>query len=81
MASGTPVILSRSSALPEVAGDAGLYIDPLDDVACAAAIQLLVEDQARWLALREAGLLRAQAYSWQRCAQVTASVYREAVKA
>ncbi|MWV14969.1 glycosyltransferase [Pseudomonas sp. L-22-4S-12] len=81
MASGTPVILSRSSALPEVAGDAGLYIDPLDDVACAAAIQLLIDDQARWLALREAGLLRAQAYSWQRCAQITASVYREAVKA
>lgn len=81
MASGTPVILSRSSALPEVAGDAGLYIDPRDDVACAAAIQLLVEDQARWLALREAGLARAQAYSWQRCAQITAGVYREAVRA
>lgn len=81
MASGTPVILSRSSALPEVAGDAGLYIDPLDDVACAAAIQLLVDDQARWLALREAGLERAQTYSWQSCAQITASVYREAVKA
>nr|WP_218572686.1 glycosyltransferase family 1 protein [Pseudomonas sp. R-28-1W-6] len=81
MASGTPVILSRGSALSEVAGEAGLYIDPQNEVVCAAAIQLLVEDQARWLALREAGLTQAQAYSWQRCAQITAGVYREAVKA
>ncbi|MEO4048056.1 glycosyltransferase family 1 protein [Pseudomonas sp. CAU 1711] len=77
MASGTPVILSRSSALPEVAGGAALYIDPQDDVGCAAAIGALIEDRAQWAALRDAGLVRAQDFSWARCARITAAVYRE----
>ncbi len=79
MASGTPVILSRSSALPEVAGEAGFYIDPQDDQACAEAIRRLIEDQAQWQRLREAGLLRAQEFSWKRCAAITASVYKQVV--
>ncbi len=79
MASGTPVILSGSSALPEVAGEAGFYIDHQDDRACAEAIRLLIEDQAHWQRLREAGVLRAQEFSWERCAAITASVYKQAV--
>lgn len=79
MASGTPVILGRVSALPEVAGDAGLYIDPHDDQEWATGIQSLIEDQARYEQLQEAGLLRAKDFSWQRCAQVTANVYRQLV--
>lgn len=77
MASGTPVILTQSSALPEVAGEAGTYIDAQDDRACAEAMQRLIEDQAYWQLKRDAGLLRSQAFSWQRCAQITASVYRQ----
>ena len=77
MASGTPVILSHSSALPEVAGDAGTYIDTQDERVCAEAIQQLVEDQAEWQRRRDAGLLRAEAFSWGRCAGITASVYRQ----
>src|SRR5690606_21196139 len=79
MASGIPVILSRSSALPEVAGDAGLYIDPLDEVACASAIELLIEDKAQWTAQRAAGLKRARDFSWARCALITSTAYREAL--
>lgn len=79
MASGTPVILCRNSALPEVAGDAGLYIDPLDDAMCAAAIESLVEDQALWDARRDAGLARAKDFTWARCAHTTAAVYRDLV--
>lgn len=80
MASGTPVILSNSSALPEVAGDAGTYIDPQDERACAEAIQRLIDDQPEWLRRRAAGLLRADEFSWQRCAAITASVYRHVVE-
>lgn len=80
MASGAPVIASDRSALPEVVGQAGLLIDPQDEVACAAAIERLVEDDQVWTSLREAGLMRARDFSWQRCAQITAGVYREAVK-
>lgn len=80
MASGTPVILSRSSALPEVAGDAGTYIDPQDEQACAQAIEQLIDDQPEWQRRRAAGLLRAEAFSWQRCAAITAGVYRQVVE-
>src|SRR5690606_23978691 len=80
MASGTPVILTRNSALPEVAGEAGTYIDAHDDRACAESIQRLIEDQPYWQQQRDAGLLRAQTFSWQRCAQITASGYRQVVE-
>lgn len=80
MASGTPVLLTRSSALPEVAGEAGTYIDAQDEQVCAEAMQRLVDDQAYWQVQRDAGLLRAQAFSWQRCAQITARVYRQVVE-
>jgi glycosyltransferase involved in cell wall biosynthesis len=80
MASGTPVILSRSSALPEVAGEAGTYIDPQDERACAEAIQQLIDDQPEWQRRRDAGLVRAEEFSWQRCAAITASVYRQVVE-
>lgn len=80
MASGTPVLLTRSSALPEVAGEAGTYIDAQDEQVCAAAMQRLIDDQVYWQQQRDAGLLRAQAFSWQRCAQITTRVYRQVVK-
>ncbi|MDP3847577.1 MAG: glycosyltransferase family 1 protein [Pseudomonas sp.] len=80
MASGTPVILSSSSALPEVAGGAGTYIDPQDERACADAIQRLIDDQPEWQRRRDAGLLRAQEFSWGRCAAITASVYRQVLE-
>lgn len=78
MASGTPVIISRRSALPEIAGDAGTYIDPQSEQACADAIQRLFDDQSEWKFRREAGLKRAQEFSWHRCATITAGVYRTA---
>lgn len=80
MASGTPVILTRTSALPEVAGSAGNFIGTEDDRACSELIQQLVEDTDFWHQRREAGLERAQLFSWQRCAQITADVYRHVVK-
>lgn len=80
MASGTPVILSHSSALPEVACEAGTYIDPQDEQACAETIQQLIDDQPEWQQRRNAGLLRANEFSWQRCAAITASVYRQVVE-
>lgn len=80
MASGTPVILNRSSALPEVAGEAGTYIDPQDENACADAIQQLIDDLPEWQRRRDSGLLRAEEFSWQRCAAITASVYRHVVE-
>lgn len=79
MASGTPVVLSRRAALPEVAGDAGLYIEPEDANGCAMALRQMLEDEVAWQTRRAAGLARASAFSWARCAGITARTYREAL--
>jgi len=79
MASGTPVILTRHSAMPEVAADAGNYIEPDDPDTLRDAMNRLIDDPAHWQACREAGLQRAKLFSWERCAKVTARAYRQAM--
>jgi glycosyltransferase involved in cell wall biosynthesis len=78
MASGTPVITSTTSSLPEVAGEAALLVDPAAPVDIARAILQLAEDGdcRRELALR--GLRQAQQFSWQRAATQTYAVYQRA---
>jgi glycosyltransferase involved in cell wall biosynthesis len=63
MACGTPVICSRSSALPEVAGDAALFADPTPE-ALARAIRNLVSDSGLRTELRGRGLERAARFTW-----------------
>ncbi|WP_339491090.1 glycosyltransferase family 1 protein [Pseudomonas rhizophila] len=77
MASGTPVITTRCSAMPEVAGAAGNYCDPDDPQGMREAMGRLIEDRLHWQACREAGLQQAALFSWQRCATVTAQAYRQ----
>ena len=60
MASGAPVILSTTSSLPEVGGDAALYVDPASPESIAAAILRLAGDPALRQALSRAGRERAQ---------------------
>ncbi|POA25317.1 MULTISPECIES: glycosyltransferase family 4 protein [unclassified Pseudomonas] len=79
MASGTPVLLTRASAMPEVAGDAGNYIEPDNADGLRDTLIRLLDDQVHWQACREAGLQRARLFSWQRCAQATAGAYRQAM--
>ncbi len=75
-ASGTPVITSNTTSLPEVAGDAALLVDPLDVDALAAAMASIVEDTALAGRLRAAGQMRARAFTWARCAEETTAVLR-----
>jgi glycosyltransferase involved in cell wall biosynthesis len=77
MASGTPVIASSVSSLPEVVGEAGVLVDPADVEALRTAMRELAEDDRRWEALRSAGLARAAKFSWSRCARETLAVYRQ----
>lgn len=77
MACGCPVVTSSTSSLPEVAGDAGIMVDPYDIQQLADAIQKVLEDQALAQDMRQRGLKRANLFSWQRCAQETAAVYRQ----
>ncbi|MCC7353156.1 MAG: glycosyltransferase family 4 protein [Anaerolineae bacterium] len=77
MASGTPVMTSTASSLPEVAGDAALLVDPYDVDAMAQAILRLLNDQALRGELVARGLRRASSFSWARTATETITVYQD----
>ena len=68
MACGTPVITSDTTSLPEVVGKAALLVDPTDVEAIAAAMRRLLDDVALGRNLRQMGLERVKAFSWQQTA-------------
>ena len=77
MRCGTPVITSNLSSLPEVAGDAGLTVDPRDAEALAAAmLHLLEQEPERLTTMRAAGLTQAAHFTWQKTAAQTLDIYR-----
>jgi glycosyltransferase involved in cell wall biosynthesis len=78
MACGTPVVTSNSSSLPEVVGDAGLMVAPMDVDALADAIMRLLSDEALHADLRERGLRRAQQFAWHTTAERTRDAYGQA---
>ena len=77
MASGTPVIVSNRSTLPEVVGDAGVIIDAQDEFGLRQALIRLVEDPGFWNERALSSLKQAQGFSWSRCADQTLAVYRK----
>ena len=77
MGCGTPVVCSRTSSLPEVAGDAGILIDPGDSDDLAAGIARVIQDSVLRQELMQRGLSQAARFSWQRTAQETLAVYRQ----
>lgn len=72
-----PVIASNISCLPEVAGDAAEYFDPLSVNEMAAAIERVISDEARRKELIELGYKQAAKYSWEQMAQQTYEIYRD----
>jgi glycosyltransferase involved in cell wall biosynthesis len=76
MACGCPVVTSNRSSLPEVAGEAGILVDPVDVEQIAAAIRQVLNDPALAAAMRQKGLARARLFSWERCARETLDAYR-----
>ena len=78
MACGTPVVCSNASALPEVIGQGAALVDPYDTDALAETLGTLLNDGARRRDLSASGLARAAQFSWERTAQETLQVYREA---
>jgi glycosyltransferase involved in cell wall biosynthesis len=77
MASGTPVVTSNVSSLPEVVGDAALLIDPTDVDAIAGAIRMVLTDAALRDDLRERGWRRAREFSWERSVARIRAIYGE----
>jgi glycosyltransferase involved in cell wall biosynthesis len=77
MAQGTPVVTSTGTSTAEVAGDAGLLVDPRDEAGLADALGALLDDRDRAEALGEQGRRRAMTFTWVRAAEAFAALYRE----
>lgn len=78
---GVPVLTSNNSALPEIAGDAALLVDPTDVDAIADAMLRLSQDEALRQRLIEAGYANVKRFSWEKAARETLAVLVEAAKA
>jgi glycosyltransferase involved in cell wall biosynthesis len=79
MAAGTPVVASRSGAMPETMGSAGIQLDPDDVDGWAAAIERLRDDEAHRDDLIRAGSAHAAHFTWERAARATQAVQLEAL--
>ncbi len=73
--SGCPVVLSNTSSFPEVAGDAGLYFDPYDEISIKNAIEKIVENKDLREDIIKKGFERLKLFSWDITAEKTKRVY------
>src|SRR5580693_1537625 len=80
MASGTPLVASRTGALPEVTADAALLVTPGDPEELAAALRLLLDSPAERSRLSALALARvAERFAWSAVARTTVAQYRRAI--
>lgn len=68
MACGAPVVVSPVASIPEVVGDAGIYVDPKNPDEIARGIEMAIEKKEKY---RKLGLERVKLFSWEKCAQQT----------
>ena len=80
MTLGVPVVAAHRGALPEVVGDAGLLVDPLDVSAFAAAIERVLTDDELRRRLAAAGPVRASQFSWRSSASALLEAYALALE-
>jgi glycosyltransferase involved in cell wall biosynthesis len=80
MATGTPVITTNVSSLPEVAGNAALLVAPGNEQALGESIHAVLVDGALRDDMRRKGLTQAQQFSWGRAAEETVAVYHSVAK-
>jgi glycosyltransferase involved in cell wall biosynthesis len=81
MMCGLPVACSDAASLPEIAGEAALYFDPLDTGAIAEAVATLLRDADLRERLAAAGRERAAGFTWPRAAAETVVCYERALAA
>jgi glycosyltransferase involved in cell wall biosynthesis len=77
MSAGAPVVTSNTSSLPEVAGDAALFVDPEDEDEIADALERVLTDPILAADLRRRGRERAASFTWAATARATLDVYRQ----
>ena len=80
MTLGTPVLTSRTSSIPEIAGDAALMVDPYDPRAIAEGVRALDENEPLRHELAAKGVLRAERFSERAYAERLLGVYESALR-
>jgi glycosyltransferase involved in cell wall biosynthesis len=76
MAAGVPVLTANNSGLPEIVGDAGLFVDPKSPAEIAAGLTRLFESATLRADLAARGRRRAERFRWERCATESLHFFR-----
>lgn len=74
MACGCPVVTSGVSSLPEIGGEAAVYVEPTSVTSITQGIKIALEQSAK---LRRLGLEQAKQFSWEKTARETLKIYRQ----
>lgn len=77
---GTPVLVSNTSSIPEVVGNAGMYFDPnsVDDI--AEKMDCMLNDSILRKEYGQKGIAREKIFSWDKCARETVEFYKEVLE-
>lgn len=76
MSCGVPVVASNVTSLPEIIGDAGIMINPMDREELLSSIIKVLTDIALYKELSKKGLAQSKKFSWQKVAKETLEVYK-----
>jgi len=79
MSFGVPVLTSSCSSLPEVAGNAGILVDPFNVNSIASGLLQMLKDNALRSRLSARAELNASRFSWEKSAQAAMEIFREAI--
>jgi len=80
MQCGTPVISSNTSSLPEVIGDGGIMLEPMDIQGVCNEVARLYSDPEFHAKISGKALERSKLFSWERCVDQTIAAYETALK-
>jgi len=80
MKCGCPVVTSNLSSMPEVAGEAGILVNPLDVKGIARGINEVIGDKERRESLIKKGFEQAKKFSWEKTAKETLRIYHEVIE-
>lgn len=76
-ATGTPAVVSKVSSIPEIAGEAAIFVDPKNPKEIAQAMAKLATDENLKNDLREKGKKQVEKFNWEKCARETLKIYKE----
>jgi glycosyltransferase involved in cell wall biosynthesis len=79
MSLGAPVVCSNAGSLPEIAGDAAIFVDPLDHESLARHLAKMWEDDALRAEYSKRSLARAKEFSWRKAAEQTLEIYQSVI--